>query len=534
MISSHRRAARVVGAASALLALASLVLSAPASTHEPPRVVRVELHGAIDVASAAFLRRALQIAEGSGASALVVEINTPGGLLGPMEEMVRTLLAARVATVVYVAPAGGHAWSAGAVVTMAAAIAAMDPATSIGAAHPVSLIPGAEHGDEKRPAAPLSDPSRGGHAPASGPAPASQLVAGRPAAVRPPAERPSAERPSAERPPAERSTAERPSAERSPAERPSAERPETQKLLNAMSEQARVIARARGRDEDFAVRMVRESATLGADEAVRHRVVDLTARSLDELLTRIDGRTVAIAGHSEVLRTAGARVETITPTFKERFLHVLNDPNILLVLIALASLGLLFELQTPGVVLPGVIGGIALLLALYSLAVLPVSWAGLGLLLFGIVLLIVDVKYPTHGVLTVGGLGSFVLGALMLVDTSLAPALRVSWYVVLGTALAFAAFFVFAMGAAARAHRRPVAMGPEALVGARGVARSALTPTGSVLVSGELWQARADEPIDAGDPVVVLSLERLTLTVRRAPLTGDGGAPNSAAKGGTT
>jgi membrane-bound serine protease (ClpP class) len=459
---SHR-----LGVLSVLLALALLGAAPAAEAAAPPRVVRLEVHGAIDVATAAFLRRGLEVAETSGADAFVVELNTPGGLLGPMEEMVRALLAARVPTVVYVAPAGGHAWSAGAVITMAAAIAAMDPATSIGAAHPVSLIPGGERPEER-------------------PAPASAPKA------------------------------------------PAADRPELQKLLNAMTEQTRAIARTRGRDEDFAVRMVRESATLGAEEAVRRKVVDLTARSLDDLLQRIDGRTVTVAGQQVKLHTAGARVETVAPTFKERFLHVLNDPNILLILIALAALGLLFELQTPGVVLPGVIGGIALLLSLYSLAVLPVSWAGLGLLLFGIMLLIVDVKYPTHGVLTVGGLGAFVLGALMLVDTSLAPALRVSWYVVLGTALAFAAFFVLAMGAAARAHRRPVAVGPETLVGETGVARSALAPTGTILVAGELWQARADEPIATGDRVVVVALDKLTLTVRRAP-AGAGGS----AKGGT-
>ena len=495
MVAAKHRLARIAGTLGVLLVLTAAGQPRAAPAAAPPRVVRLELHGAIDVATAAFLRRGLEVAEKSGADALVVEINTPGGLLGPMEEMVRAFLAARVPTVVYVAPAGGHAWSAGAIITMAAAVAAMDPATSIGAAHPVSLIPGSTPGDDRRDDSPLPGPRRTDRTPR----PASAPAATQPVAVA----------------------------------RPSAERPEMQKLLNAMTEQVRVIARTRGRDEDFAVRMVRESATLGADEAVRHKVVDLTARSLDDLLQRIDGRTVTVAGTAVVLRTAGARVETIAPTFKERFLHVLNDPNILLVLIALASLGLLFELQTPGVVLPGVIGGIALLLSLYSLAVLPVSWAGLGLLLFGIVLLIVDVKYPTHGVLTVGGLCAFVLGALMLVDTSLAPALRVSWYVVLGTALAFAAFFVLAMGAAARAHRRPVTVGPEALVGTLGVAQSALAPTGTVLVSGELWQARADEPIGAGDPVVVLALDKLTLTVRRAPAAG-AGAPESAPKGGTS
>jgi membrane-bound serine protease (ClpP class) len=429
--------------------------SAPAPASPPPRVTRVQLEGAIDVASAALLRRALDHATAARAEAFVVEVNTPGGLLGPMEDMVRALLAARVPTVVYVAPGGAHAWSAGAIVTMAGAIAAMHPATSIGAAHPVSLLPG---GGER------------------------------------PGERPASQ----------------------PRGAPPASSPEHDKILNAMSEQARTIARARGRSEAFAVRMVRESATRAAQEAVRERVVDLTARTLPELLVAIHGRRVTVEGREVTLRTAGAVVETVTPTFKERFLHVLNDPNILLVLIALAAIGLLAELQTPGAVLPGVVGGIALLLALYSLAVLPVSWAGLGLLLFGIILLLVDIKFPTHGVLTVGGLAAFAIGALMLVDTPAAPALRVSWQVVLGTTLAFGAFSLFALGAAVRAHRRPVVTGAEGLIGAVGDARSACQPDGSVFVNGELWRARAPAgDVMTGDPVEVTAVEKLTLVVRR-------------------
>ncbi|HEY3355854.1 MAG TPA: nodulation protein NfeD [Polyangia bacterium] len=444
--------------AAVLLAAAVAAAAGPAGAASP-RVARLQLEGTIDVASAAFLRRALDQAAAQGADALVVELNTPGGLLGPMEDMVRALLGARVPTVVYVAPGGAHAWSAGAVVTMAGAIAAMHPATSLGAAHPVSLLPGG--GGERAPS-PTSQPR------------------GAPAAS-----------------------------------------PELQKILNALTEQVRTIARARGRNEAFAERMVRESATLAAAEAVREHVVDLTAASLPELLTAIDGRQVTVDGQKMTLHTAGAAVRTIEPTFRERFLHVLNDPNILLVLIALAALGLLFELQTPGAVLPGVIGGIALLLALYSLSVLPVSWAGFGLLLFGLALLIVDVKFPSHGVLTAGGLVAFSCGALMLVETPAAPALRVSWLVVLGTALAFGGFFVIAMGAAARAHRRPVTTGAEALVGAAGVAREPCRPDGAVFVEGELWRAHAPAAdIGSGDPVEIVAVDKLTLVVRRRGVAG--------------
>jgi membrane-bound serine protease (ClpP class) len=458
------RSGRLVAA---VLAAAALVTASPGRAAPPP-VVRLQLEGTIDVASAAFLRRGLEQAEAKGAGALVIELNTPGGLLGPMEEMVRLLLGAHLPTIVYVAPAGAHAWSAGAIVTMAAAIAAMHPATSIGAAHPVSLMPGGEPAEPRGPAA-SSQPRGGG-----------------------------------------------------------AESPERQKVLNAVTEQVRTIARARGRSEAFAIRMVRESATVPAAEAVREHVVDLTARDLTDLLDQVDGHPVTVAGRQVILHTAGAPVVTITPTFKERFLHVLNDPNILLVLIALAALGLLFELQTPGAVLPGVVGGIALLCALYSLSVLPVSWAGLGLLLFGLLLLILDVKYPTHGVLTAGGLVAFALGALMLVDTPAAPALRVSWQVVLGTAVAFGAFFLFAMGAAARAQRRPVVTGAEGLVGAPGVARAACRPDGTVFVEGELWRAHAPAAdIADGDPVEVVGVDKLTLVVRRR-----GGAGPAPAQGG--
>jgi membrane-bound serine protease (ClpP class) len=218
-----------------------------------------------------------------------------------------------------------------------------------------------------------------------------------------------------------------------------------------------------------------------------------------------------------VLRTKGAPLDEIPASAKERFLHVLADPNILLVLLVLAGLGILFELQNPGAILPGVVGGLCLLLALYSMAVLPVNYAGVGLIIFGMLLLLAEVKIASHGVLAVGGVTSFVIGALMLMDTSLAPALTASWQVIVVLALLLVGFFLFVVGAAVRAHMRKVSTGEEGLMGGRGRALTDLSPAGSVFVEGERWKARSsDGNISAGEGIQVIGQDGFVLIVKKS------------------
>ncbi len=445
------------------LTLAFIASGADAAAGSPQPIALIELQGAIDVPSAEYLQRGLRVAEQQHAQCLLILLNTPGGLGQPMKDMTEDLLNARLPTIVYVYPAGAYAMSAGTFVTLAANIAAMHPASSIGAAHPVELfpIPTPPEPEGEKPKEP-----------------------GKPLAKKPPSGDVM-----------------------------------TEKMVNAFASQARVIAQARGRNADWAEKAVRESAVLSAEQAVKQGVVDLTAESIDDLLAQLDGRKVSLPGNRTViLRTKGAPIAEVPATVKERFLHVLADPNILLVLLVLAGLGIMFELQNPGAILPGVIGGLCLLLSLYSMAALPVNYAGVGLIVFAMLLFLAEVKIVSHGVLTVGGIISFVIGAMMLMDTSLAPALKVSWQVVLVMTVLLSLFFLFVIGAAIRAHMRKVQTGGEGMIKARGRALGLLNPQGEVLVEGERWRARSVEgEIGEGDEIEVVRQEGFLLLVQQRP-----------------
>lgn len=437
-------------AVSMLLLMTLATGLASAAREKPPRpVAMIRLEGAIDVPSQAFLERALARAEENGAQALLILLDTPGGLVAPMTGMTKAMLNSPVPTIVFVYPAGAYAMSAGTFVTMAANVAAMQPATSIGAAHPVELLGGT----------PSPEGEKG--------AKQTEVMA--------------------------------------------------KKIENAFSEQAKAIADRRGRNVTWAEKAVRESITASAKEAVKLNVVDLLAEDVPDLLAKVEGRQVALpGGRSAILRTAGAKVEEIEPTLSESFLHVLADPNMLLILLALAGLGIMFELQNPGAILPGVVGGIALLLALYSMSVIPINFAGVGLIVFGMLLFLAEVKVASHGILTVGGVISFVVGALMLTDVALTPMMRVSWQVVMVVTALLLAFFLFVIGASVRAHLRQVQTGREGMRGERGQALSDLTPFGEVWVEGERWRARAvDGEITKGEAIEVVKEEGLTLLVRK-------------------
>lgn len=448
----------------ALVLLGLLCLGASAGQESGP-VMMIRIRGAIDVPSAEYLQRALRVAQEEDAQCLLVLLNTPGGLGQPMKDMTETLLNAPLPTIVYVYPAGAYAISAGTFVTLSAHIAAMHPATTIGAAHPVQLF-----SMPKVPEAPEGEEGEGegeGEEPAPAAAPSADVM--------------------------------------------------MEKIVNTFAQQARVIAQARGRNEEWAESAVRESVTATATEAFELGVIDLLADDIEALLAAVDGQEVSLPGGRTVtLRTAGEPVIEVTATAKEQFLHVLADPNILLVLLVLAGLGIMFELQNPGAILPGVIGGLSLLLALYSMAVLPVNYAGVGLIIFAMLLFLAEVKVVSHGVLTVGGVTAFVIGALMLMDTSLSPALRVSWQVIVVMAVLIAGFFLFVIGAAIRAHMRKVTTGGQGLLGAGGRVVTKLDPKGQTIVEGELWRARAVEgEIGEGEEISVVGQDGFTLLVRR-------------------
>ena len=406
------------------------------SSSSGPRahVALLPVEGVISPVTLRLVGLAIDRAQQEGAGALVLQLDTPGGLERSMRSIVQRMMNSEVPVIVYVAPTGARAASAGVFITMAAHIAAMAPATNIGAAHPVAVGGGADKEALK-------------------------------------------------------------------------------KVENDAAAFVRTIARERGRNADWAEKAVRQSVSITEREAVTLKVVDLIAASLPELLDKLDGRSVRTTRGAVTLATRGAPVKPIEIGFRDRFLNVITDPNVAYVLMMLGMLGLFFELANPGVILPGVIGGISLILAFFAFQSLPINYAGLLLILFGVVLLIAEIKVVSHGVLAIGGVVAMALGSVMLFD---APeiGLRVSWWVIAVTVGMTAGLFLVVLGIAVRALRRRPTVGVDALIGETGVARDDLAPDGQVTVKGEIWRAIATgASVPAGAPVRIVAVEGLTLKV---------------------
>jgi membrane-bound serine protease (ClpP class) len=420
-----------------LVLLAALLIGAPAA-HAAPTVALINLDGAITPVTVRLLDTAIERARAMRAEALVVRLDTPGGLERSMRSMVQSIMNADVPVVVYVAPTGARAASAGVFITMSAHVAAMAPATNIGAAHPVAI--GGQMDKEM-----------------------------------------------------------------------------VKKVENDAAAFARTIAAERGRAVEWAEEAVRASVSATEREAVKLRVVDLVADGVPDLLAKIDGRTVKTARGPVTLRTKDAVVTPIDVGFRDRFLALITDPNVAYILMMVGMLGLFFELSNPGVILPGVLGGISLILAFFAFQSLPINWAGLLLILFGLVLLVAEIKVVSHGVLTIGGVVSMLLGSLMLYDAP-ETGLRISWFVIIPTVGATAGIVVFAVSAGLRALYQRPSTGVAGMVGQVGVVQRALDPEGQVMIAGELWQAvAADGPVPAGEAVEVAKMDGLTLTVTRKP-----------------
>ena len=412
--------------------------TAPGST-APVLVARVDT--IIHPVAAEFVRRAVAEAEAARAAALVIELDTPGGLLTSTREITRALLQSRVPVVVWVGPEGAQAASAGFVVLMAADVAAMAPGTNTGAAHPVT-------GDGKDVGGKMGE-----------------------------------------------------------------------KVVQDTAAQVRALAARHGRNVQLAQSAVLESRSFTAEEALRARLVEVVAPTLPALLRAAHGRQVGKAGGAvERLRTAGAAVRRLEMGPVQRLLAVVSHPNVAYILLSLGFLGLYFELATPGAVLPGVVGAICLLLGFYALSVLPLDYTGVALLLLAVLFFLAEIKVASYGLLTVAGVVCLVLGSLMLFESP-EPALRVSLWLVAAVAGSVVVTAAFLMTLVLRIHRSPVRTGREGLVGERGVARTSLAPAGKAFVHGELWSAVAEQPLEPGQPLEVVSVEGLTLRVR--PLGGE-------------
>ncbi|MBK1692521.1 NfeD family protein [Ectothiorhodospira mobilis] len=443
----------------------------------------LEVDGAIGPATSDYFLRGLEAAREMDAELVLVRLDTPGGLDSAMRDMIQGILASPVPVVTYVAPSGARAASAGTYLLYASHVAAMAPATNLGSATPVQIggggLPGMpDAGQDRAPEGetPAPDGPQGDEAETTG-----QDETGQP-------------------PPRRGSTAME------------------RKVLEDAVAYIRGLAELRGRNADWAEAAVREAVSLGATQALEQGVIDRVADSTGDLLRQIDGLTVRLDRGERTLDTAGLQLVQREPDWRTRLLAVLTNPNVAYILMLVGIYGIIFELANPGSIFPGVVGTISLILALYAFQVLPINYAGLALILVGVVLMIAEAFVPSLGILGFGGVAAFVFGSIILVDEG---NLGISIPLIGGTALVSALFFVWVLGRFFQMRRRHVTTGREEMIGAVGTALKDFSGgSGRIRVHGESWLARSEIPVSQGETVRVTAMDGLTLTVEPARVTG--------------
>ena len=395
----------------------------------------ITISAAITPPIAEYVVQSIGEAAKSGAEGLIIRLDTPGGLDLAMRDIAKGILNASVPVIVYVAPSGARAASAGVIITVAAHIAVMAPGTNIGAAHPVGL--GIGGGMDKT---------------------------------------------------------------------------MSTKVENDAVAYVRGIAKKRARNEDWVEKAVRKSESITAEEALRLKVIDFVATDLTRLLEQADGREVVLAGGKKVLKTKGAILNEKIMGTRQKVLAALSDPNIAYILLLIGLAGLYFEFSTPGVILPGVIGGISLIMAFFAMQTLPVNYAGVALILFSIILFVAEIKVISHGILTIGGIVSLAIGSLMLFQTP-DPSLRVSWGVLIPAVSITSLFFIAVIAIAVKAQLRPRQGGQEGMRGEEGLAITDIHAEGKVLIHGEHWNAISDVPVTRGARIRVIRVEHLKVRI---------------------
>ena len=406
-------------------------------------VHRIIINGVINPAASEYIITSIERAENEQAELLVIQMDTPGGLMESMHKIVKAIQTSRVPIAVYVAPSGSRAGSAGVFITYAAHIAAMAPSTNIGSAHPVF----------------------GGG---------------------------------------------------SPGGKPDSSTTETlmEKVVNDAVAKIKSMARNRGRNIEWAEKSIRESANITEEEALKLNVINYIVPTLDSLLTIVNGKDIMLDdGMVKTLKTADARIMTFEMNWREKLLDTITNPNIAYILMMLGMLGLTLELYNPGAILPGVVGGISLILGLYAMETLSVNYAGILLIIFAVILFLLEIKIPSFGVLSIGGVISLVAGSVMLFDSNL-PFLHLSWKVIFGVVLTSSLFFILLIGMVVRTHRKRPTTGIEGMKGEIGEVYKTLNPQGTIRVHGEFWKAICDHTIKKGQRVEVLEVDRKTLLLK--------------------
>lgn len=433
----------------ALLFIAGVVSATASVDTVTKSAFQLTLNGVIGPASDDYIERALDTANEQHAELVVLLMDTPGGLDTAMRGIIKNITNSSVPVAVYVAPTGARAASAGTYILYASHIAAMSPGTNLGAATPVRI---------------------GGTPDIKG-----------------------KDKKDKTKPDDNKTTLER-------------------KAINDAVAYIRGLAQLRGRNQEWAEKAVREAASLPARDALKQNVIDIVATGMADLMAQMDGREVLVQGQKQVLKTTGLVLKEINPDWRSNFLSVITNPNVAYILMLVGIYGLILEFSNPGAIVPGTVGSICLLLAMYSFQLLPVNYAGMALILLGIALMVGEAYQPSFGILGIGGLVAFVIGSIILMDTD-APGFGINLSVILSFAVSSMILFVFVVGMAIKARRRPVVSGVEELLGSEAVVMDDFDKNGRVFIHSERWNALCDRPLQKGQQVKVIGVKGLTLQV---------------------
>jgi len=445
-----------------ILMILALGITYTVTAQAAPQVLVLDIQGAIAPSVAEDVQRVLDRAQKTETQLIILRMDTPGGLDQSMRSIIKGILASAVPVATFVTPKGARAASAGTYILYASHIAAMAPATNLGAATPVqigglpSISPPTKPGTQDKPGAQDKSKQQEIHGDAM-----------------------------------------------------------QHKLVNDAAAYIRGLALLRGRNADWAEKAVRQAASLNSEQALKEGVIDLIAEDVPTLLKKLDGHTITTSHGSVTLDSSKLAIEMVERNWRSQLLAIISDPNVAYILMLLGIYGLFFELANPGFVLPGIVGGICLLLALFAFQVLPINLAGLALIGLGILFMVGEVFAPSFGALGLGGIIAFVAGSIMLMDSDV-PGYDISLSLIIGLALSSALFFIFMVGMALKARQRPVVSGAEEMQGALAIAHEDFEGYGHVLVHGEIWQAESTQHLSKGETVRITAMDDLTLHVEPA------------------